>query len=122
MMAFLKEYGTVEQCERAPEEMRWPEGYRCPVCQGSRCSRYDREGRRYWQCSHCRHQTTVISGTIFEAMRFTQAGIGDWARQTLAPGTEVYNRSAALVCALNIHLFSFNATPPEVSQCGPSGR
>jgi ribosomal protein L37AE/L43A len=71
IMAFLNEYGTVEQCGRAPEEMHWPEGYCCPVCQGSRCSRYDREGQRYWQCSHCRHQTTVISGTIFEAMRFT---------------------------------------------------
>jgi ribosomal protein L37AE/L43A len=67
--AFLKEYGTVEQCERALEEMRWPEGYRCPKCQGNRCSRYEREGRRYWQCSHCRHQTTVISGTIFEATK-----------------------------------------------------
>jgi ribosomal protein L37AE/L43A len=69
MAAFLKDYGTVEQCERALEGMRWPQGYRCPVCQGSRYSRYDRGGRRYWQCSHCRHQTTVISGTIFEATK-----------------------------------------------------
>ena len=67
MAAFLKEYGREEQCERALEEIRWPGGYRCPKCQGRRCSRYEREGRRYWQCSHCRHQTTVISGTIFEA-------------------------------------------------------
>ena len=36
---------------------------------GGRCSRYEREGRRYGQCSHCRHQTTVISGTIFEATK-----------------------------------------------------
>jgi hypothetical protein len=33
LAGFLKEYGTVEQCERALEAMRWPEGYRCPVCQ-----------------------------------------------------------------------------------------
>jgi ribosomal protein L37AE/L43A len=69
MTAFLKDYGTEEQCERALEAMRWPEGYRCPICQGSRCSRYERGSRRYWQCSHCRHQTTVISGTIFEATK-----------------------------------------------------
>ena len=53
MVAFLKEYGTVEQCERALEAMRWPEGYCCPICQGERYSRYEREGRRYGQCSHC---------------------------------------------------------------------
>ena len=69
MSAFLKEYGTVEQCERALEAMRWPKGDRCPICEGSRCSRYERGGWRYWQCSHCRHQTTVISGTIFEATK-----------------------------------------------------
>jgi ribosomal protein L37AE/L43A len=75
MVAFLKEYGTVEQCERALEAMRWPEGYCCPICQGERSSRYEREGRRYWQCNHCRHQTTVISGTIFEA---TQLPLTTW--------------------------------------------
>ena len=49
--------------------MRWQKGDRCQICEGSRCSRYERGGRRYWQCSHCRHQTTVISGTIFEATK-----------------------------------------------------
>jgi transposase-like protein len=67
--AFLKDYGTEEQCERALEALRWPQGYRCPKCRASRCSRYERKGRRYWQCSDCRHQTTVISGTIFEATK-----------------------------------------------------
>jgi hypothetical protein len=42
MVAFLKESGTVEQCERALEAMRWPKGDRCPICEGSRCSRYER--------------------------------------------------------------------------------
>jgi transposase-like protein len=65
MTAFLKEYGTEEQCERALEASRWAQGFRCPICRGSRCSRYEREGR--WQCGDCRHQTTVTSGTIFEA-------------------------------------------------------
>jgi transposase-like protein len=69
MAAFLESYGTEEQCERALEAIRWPQGFRCPVCQGSRCSSFERGGRRYWQCSHCRHQTTVKSGTIFEATK-----------------------------------------------------
>jgi transposase-like protein len=75
MAAFLKSYGTEEQCKQALEAMRWPQGFRCPVCQGSRCSGYERGGRRYWQCSHCRHQTTVTSGTIFEA---TQLPLTTW--------------------------------------------
>ena len=28
-----------------------------------------RDGRRYWQCGPCRHQCSVISGTIFEATK-----------------------------------------------------
>ena len=28
-----------------------------------------RAGRRYWQCSACRHQCSVISGTVFEATK-----------------------------------------------------
>jgi hypothetical protein len=28
-----------------------------------------RAGRRYWQCAACRHQCSVISGTVFEATK-----------------------------------------------------
>lgn len=66
---FLKDYGTEEQCERALEVSRWPGGFRCPVCQSGAYHGFDRGGRRYWQCKHCRHQTTVTSGTIFEATK-----------------------------------------------------
>ena len=84
MAAFLKKYGTEGQCEQALEAMRWPEEYRCPKGQGSRCSRYEREGRQYWQCSHCRHQTTVISGTIFEATQWPLT-VGFLAMPLLTP-------------------------------------
>ncbi|MDR3220997.1 MAG: transposase [Candidatus Accumulibacter sp.] len=56
----IKSYGTVEQCERSLEASRWPEGFRCPIRQGARHSCFERGGRRYWQCSDCRHQTTVM--------------------------------------------------------------
>jgi hypothetical protein len=36
--AFLEDYGEKEQCERALEALCWPQGDRCPKCQGSYCS------------------------------------------------------------------------------------
>ena len=36
---------------------------------GQRSSSFRREGRLYFQCTACRHQCSVISGTIFEATK-----------------------------------------------------
>ncbi|MGQ0501177.1 MAG: IS1595 family transposase [Panacagrimonas sp.] len=69
LVEFQRRYGTVEQCEQALEVSRWPQGFRCPACSDERSSRFEREGRRYWQCCRCRHQTTVRSGTIFDASK-----------------------------------------------------
>ena len=32
--AFRATYGTEERCRAAVEELRWPEGFACPVCGG----------------------------------------------------------------------------------------
>jgi transposase-like protein len=63
---FLEHYGTQAQCEAALESARWPEGFRCPQCGGSRHSRFRVEGRLMFQCSACRKQTSLIAGTLFE--------------------------------------------------------
>jgi CHAT domain-containing protein/transposase-like protein len=47
--------------------MRWPEGFTCPRC-GKRKHSYS-GARRVFQCSSCRKQTTVKSGTIFYKSR-----------------------------------------------------
>ena len=31
---FRKAYGTEEQCRAVVEELRWPEGFVCPLCGG----------------------------------------------------------------------------------------
>lgn len=67
--AFLADYGTVRQCERALEAARWPEGFVCPRCAGKRHSRFHRSEQAYWQCSDCRHQSSLRSGTVFEHSR-----------------------------------------------------
>lgn len=67
--AFLASYGSEGQCERALEAARWPDGFVCPRCAGKRCSRFQRHAQAYWQCSHCRQQSSLRSGTVFEHSR-----------------------------------------------------
>jgi transposase-like protein len=69
MAEFMDRYGSEESCEAALIESRWPEGFVCPSCGGGHSSSFRREGRLYFQCTACRHQCSVISGTVFEATK-----------------------------------------------------
>jgi len=69
MAEFLDRYGSDGKCEAALIASRWPDGFACPACGSGENSSFRREGRLYWQCSACRHQCSVISGTIFEATK-----------------------------------------------------
>lgn len=66
---FLERYGTEERCEAQLLRARWPRGFVCPECEARAHSCFLAEGRRYWQCAHCRVQTTRRSGTLFHASR-----------------------------------------------------
>jgi transposase-like protein len=54
---------TDEACRRYLEELRWPDGVRCPRCGGSRIARM--RTRRQYDCSSCRYRFSVTAGTIF---------------------------------------------------------
>ena len=69
MAEFMKRYGTEAQCHGALVESRWPAGFVCPCCGGSRHFTFERRRRQNWECLDCRHQTTVTAGTIFEATK-----------------------------------------------------
>jgi ISXO2-like transposase domain/Transposase zinc-ribbon domain len=69
MSEFMDQYGSEEQCEDAVYASRWPQGYACPRCSSAEASTFRREGRLYLQCSTCRYQCSLISGTIFEASK-----------------------------------------------------
>ncbi len=43
--AFLLRYGAEPACERALQQARWPQGFVCPACAGTRHSRFERRGR-----------------------------------------------------------------------------
>ena len=69
MTDFVRQYGTEAKCYRALYRSRWPDGFRCPVCHDRRRLRFRRGAQIYYQCRACRHQTTLISGTLFEGTK-----------------------------------------------------
>ncbi|MBU2738595.1 IS1595 family transposase [Acidithiobacillus concretivorus] len=66
---FLRRFGTEEQCATALESARWPDGFHCPQCDGIRHSVLKCGSRKTFQCSYCRHQTSLIAGTLFQGTR-----------------------------------------------------
>lgn len=69
MPEFFGTYGSVEQCEAVVRGWRWPEGFRCPRCGGNWHSEFRRQDRLYFQCSGCRYQCSLVSGTVFEGSK-----------------------------------------------------
>ena len=69
MSEFIVRYGREDQCEAAFIQARWPNGFCCPRCQARTASQFRRGGLLTWQCSHCPHQTSLISGTMMEHSR-----------------------------------------------------
>lgn len=69
MVEFMQQYGTEAKCYRALYRARWPQGFRCPACHERRRSRFRRGAQIYYQCRACRHQTTLLSGTLFQGTK-----------------------------------------------------
>jgi transposase-like protein len=69
MSAFLEQFGTEAKCYGALYRLRWPNGFRCPACGERGRSRFRRGSQIYYQCSACRHQTTLAAGTLFASTK-----------------------------------------------------
>ena len=65
--AFELQYGTEEQCRAVVVASRWPNGFECPACGGTRHSML--KCRELFQCTGCRRQTSLIAGTIFASTK-----------------------------------------------------
>lgn len=63
---FVKWFPDDEACVTFLERLRWPDGFVCPRCGGTRAWR--RSGQR-WLCADCRRETSVTAGTIFDRTR-----------------------------------------------------
>lgn len=71
---FEKQFATEQACRDYLFRLRWPDGFRCPRCSGT----------RHWpvrlvllECGGCGHQTSVTAGTIFQD---TRKPLTDWFR------------------------------------------
>ena len=66
---FFQQHGTLEQYETALIDWRWPEGFACPACSRGSFTSFRRGELLYRQCVRCRHQCSLIVGTIFESTK-----------------------------------------------------
>jgi hypothetical protein len=63
--AVRAQFGTEEQCRAVLVKLRWPGGFVCPACGHDGCTLLTK--RRLHQCTRCRHQASLLAGTIFHA-------------------------------------------------------
>jgi transposase-like protein len=63
LMKLMKECDTQDECRQILEELRWPNGVKCPRCQSDKISRIHK--RFQYDCDSCRYQFSVTAGTIF---------------------------------------------------------
>jgi transposase-like protein len=75
LFELFQQFGTEAQCEAALEHTRWPQGFRCPRCGGTAHCVLGVRARKTFQCNTCRHQTSLIAGTVFEG---TKLGLTVW--------------------------------------------
>jgi transposase-like protein len=69
MPEFLQQFGTEAQCEAELEQVRWPQGFVCPCCGHTGHSMFKVGSHKTFQCQACRHQTSLIAGTLFQSTR-----------------------------------------------------
>ena len=64
---FTAQFATEEQCRDYLYRLRWSDGFVCPKC-GEKTEAWS-IGNLLFTCKKCRHQTSVIAGTVFQGTR-----------------------------------------------------
>ena len=63
LMKLMERFHSEEKCREVLEELRWPQGVRCPRCEGAKHSHDTVRGT--YDCYSCGYQFSVLAGTIF---------------------------------------------------------
>lgn len=63
---FEARFGTEEACRAYLFQLRWPDGFRCPCCDGTTAWPVRTV---LWQCAVCGRQTSVTAGTVLQDTR-----------------------------------------------------
>ena len=64
LFKLMDDYGTDAECRKVLSELRWPDGVKCPRCEGEK-HQYDSK-RFVYDCATCGYQFSVLAGTIFQ--------------------------------------------------------
>lgn len=78
MMELMERFHSEEVCREILEELRWPDGVKCPRCEGTEHA-HDTD-RGVYDCYSCGYQFSVLAGTIFHD---TKLPIRKWFMATL---------------------------------------
>ncbi|MDA2932408.1 transposase [Nitrospinae bacterium AH-259-F20] len=63
LIELIEKYRDEDECRIFLEELRWPDGVKCPRCNHKSISRVKKRGQ--FDCNSCRYQFSVTAGTIF---------------------------------------------------------
>jgi transposase-like protein len=66
-LEFEERFSTEAACMQYLRRQRWPEGFRCPKCDGTRA--WELRRRALDQCASCNHQVSLTAGTVFHGTR-----------------------------------------------------
>jgi transposase-like protein len=58
----IERFGSEDKCRAYLEELRWPDGVKCPRCMHDKISRIAK--RKQYECAKCRYQFSVTARTI----------------------------------------------------------
>src|SRR6266566_5330285 len=65
---FEQRFGDEDVCAEYLAAARWPNGFACPGCGGSKAWRLESKPWTF-ECTHCGRQTSVTAGTIMHHSR-----------------------------------------------------
>jgi len=63
LVQLIQDFTNDDECLQYLEELRWPDGVKCPRCSSDSISRITTRGQL--DCNSCRYRFSVTSGTIF---------------------------------------------------------
>ena len=66
-LEFEQRFSTEAACIEYLRRQRWPGGFRCPRCGGTRA--WGLRTRALDQCASCNHQVSLTAGTVFQGTR-----------------------------------------------------
>ena len=62
LMELIDRFHSDDKCRERLEELRWPDGVRCPRCESPKC--YYTQTRKQYECEPCGYHFSVTSGTM----------------------------------------------------------